>query len=192
MAIKGLRNFVYCLIEKDEETGTTYATEVKKLTGARNVNITPQLAEGTLYGDDQLLESESAISAIDVSIEVASLTLEQEAELTGNEFENGVLKVNKDAVAPEIAFGLMAPKSKTGGGGYRMVWLLKGTAKPLSEEMATREDNITFQTPTIDYTFTPRLSDGQLMFKADTKEEGGPTEEQFFSTAFLKDGVIGV
>ena len=190
--IKGLRNFVYCKVEKDDETGTTYATEVKKLTGARNVSITPQLAEGALYGDDQLLESESAISAIDVSIEVASLTLEQEAELTGNEIENGVLKVNKDAVAPEIAFGFMAPKSKTGGGGFRMVWLLKGTAKPLSEEMATKEDNITFQTPTIDYTFTPRLSDGEIMFKADTNMENAPTEEQFFTPEFLKEGKIGV
>lgn len=191
MALKGLRGFVYCKLEKDDETGTKYATEVKKLTGARNVNITPQLAEGSLYGDDQLLESESSVSAVDVSIELANLTLEEEADLTGNKLENGVLKENKDAVPPEIAFGFMAPKSKIGGGGFRMVWLLKGTAKPLTEEITTKEDNIEYQTPTVDYTFTPRLSDGEIKFKADTNAEEAPTPEQFFTSAFLEKGEIG-
>ncbi len=189
--LKGLRNFVYCKLEKDDETGTTYATDVKKLKGARNVSITPQIAEGTLYGDDQLLEEESSIASLDVSIEVANLTLEEEADLTGNKLKDGVLKENKDAVAPEIALGFMAPKSQMGGGGFRMVWLLKGTAKPLTEEMSTKEDNIEYKTPTIDYTFTPRLSDGEIKFKADTKAEGAPTPEQFFTAAFLNNGEVG-
>ena len=102
------------------------------------------------------------------------------------------MKESKDAVPPEIAFGFMAPKSKTGGGGFRMVWLLKGTAKPLTEEVSTREDNVEFQTPTIDYTFTPRISDGQIKFKADTNEEGAPTPEQFFTSAFLANGQVEV
>lgn len=190
MAIKGLRNFVVCEVEKDDSTGTTYASEVKKLIGARAVNMSPQLAEGELYGDDQLLESESAVSSIEVGFELASLSLEEEAFLTGNKYKDGVLKENKDAVPPEIAFGFMAPKSKTGGGGFRMVWLLKGTAKPLEEEFTTKEDNIEYQTPTINYVFTPRLSDGEFRFKADTNEEGAPTPEQFFTSDFLGDGEI--
>lgn len=191
MALKGLRNFVVCELEKDDETGTTYATEIRRLKGARNVNMSPQLAEGELRGDDQLLESESSVSAIEVGIELASLTLEEEAFLTGNKYEGGVLKENKDAVPPEIAFGFMAPKSKTGGGGFRMVWLLKGTAKPTDEDITTKEDNVEFQTPTLDFIFAPRLSDGELRFKADTNEEGAPTPEQFFTAAFLNNGEVG-
>lgn len=192
MALKGLRNFVVVEIEKDDETGTVYATETKRLIGARNISMSPQLAEGALYGDDQLLESESSVSSIEVGFELASLSLEDEAFLTGNKFENGILKENKDATPPEIAFGFMAPKSKTGGGGFRMVWLLKGTAKPTDEEIATKEDSIEFQTPTLDYVFMPRLSDGEFRFKADTKEEGAPTPEQFFTSEFLKKGEAGV
>lgn len=192
MALKGLRNFVVVEIEKDDETGTVYAEETKRLIGARNISMSPQLAEGALYGDDQLLESESSVSSIEVGFELASLSLEDEAFLSGNKFENGILKENKDATPPEIAFGFVAPKSKTGGGGFRMVWLLKGTAKPTDEEIATKEDSIEFQTPTLDYVFMPRLSDGEFRFKADTKEEGAPTPEQFFTSAFLKEGEIGV
>lgn len=188
--ITGLRNFVICEIEKDDEKGTVYSDEIMKLTGARSISIEPQLSEGTLYGDDQILESESSVTAINVSINLANLTLEEEAFVTGAKLENGVLKNSKDDTPPNLALGFMAPKSKTSGGGYRMVWLLKGTAKPLSEEMKTKEDNIEYQTPTIDYLFTPRLSDGQFRYKADTNSETGIDVEKFFTSEFLKEGTI--
>lgn len=192
MAIKGLRNFVVVKLEKDDETGTTYANEVKRLKGARLVNMSPQLAEGSLYGDDQLLESESAISSINVSIELASLTLEEEAFLKGHEYKDGVIIENKDDVPPEIAFGFMAPKSKTGGGGFRMVWLLKGTSVPTDEEIKTKEDGIEYQTPTLNFVFQPRISDGKYRIKADTNDEGAPTPEQFFTSEFLNNnGTVG-
>lgn len=189
MAIKGLRGFRYVPLTQDDETGATYDTEITKLVGARNISISPQLAEGALYGDDQLLESESAISSIEVEIELTDLPLKERAELTGQKYENGVLKENKDATPPEIAFGFMAPKS---GGGFRMVWLLKGKMKPMEEGAQTQEDSIEYQSSTVTFEFMPRVYDGALKYTADTDEESAPTEEQFFSVAFLKDGTVGV
>lgn len=190
MAIKGLRGFRYCLLSKDDETGVEYATDITKMVGARNISMSPQLAEGQLYGDDQLLESESTLAAIEVEIELAELPLKQRAELTGQTFENGVLKENKDGVSPEIAFGFMAPKSQTGGGGFRMVWLLKGKMKPMEDGAQTKEDGIEYQPSTATFEFMPRVYDGQYRYIADSNEEGAPTEEQFFTTEFLKDGVV--
>lgn len=187
MAIKGLRGFRFVQLTKDDETGTEYENQITKLIGARNIDIKPVLAEGELYGDDQVLDSESSISAVDVSIDLADLPLEDRAKLLGQTYENGVLIENKDATPPEIAFGFAAPKS---GGGFRMVWLLKGKMKPLEESAKTKEDKIEYQTQVANFKFTPRLSDGHIRFIADTDEEGAPTEEEFFATEFLKEGKI--
>lgn len=188
MAITGLRGFRYCVLEKDDETTLTYSEEVKRLIGARNVKISPKADTAELYGDDQLLETASSLGAIDVEIDIADLTLEQRAELLGYEYENGVLKENKDFNPPEIAFGFMAPKSPKSGGGFRMVWLLKGKVEPLEEEAKTKEDKIEFQTPKVKFKFMPRINDGHYKFTADTDLEGAPKETEFFTPEFLKTG----
>ena len=191
MALIGLRDFVVVELEKDDKTGATYAKEVKKLTGARTTNVSPQLAEGSLHGDDQLLENEASVSSLEVSIELASLTLEEEAFLLGQEYKNGVITENKDANPPNVALGFKAPKSKTGGGGFRMVWLTKGSAKPTDESNQTKEDNIEFQVPSLDFVFTPRIADGVFRIKADTNDEGAPTPDAFFTPDYLSGTNVG-
>lgn len=186
MAIKGLRGAKLVELKKDDGSGVKYGEEIVDLTGATNVSMTPQIAEAAMHGDDQLLEMESALTAIDVGFELASLTLEQQAFLTGQKIVNGVLVENKDAVPPEVAFGFLAPLSNTGGGGNRRIWLLKGRAKPLEESAKTKEDNVEFQKPTINFTFMPRIYDGNFRLKSDSNVEGSPKDSEFFSVAFLE------
>lgn len=185
MAIKGLRGFRYCKITEDTESTLTYDSSIKKLTGARNIKISPKVNTGELYGDDQLLETDSAIGAIEVEVDVAELTLEEQADLLGYEYENGVLKESKNFNPPYVSFGFEAPKSN---GGTRMQWLLKGKAEPLEEEGKTKEDKIEFQTQKIKLKFMPRVHDGRPKFKSDTDLTGAPTVEEFFSVDFLKTG----
>ncbi|MBY6900382.1 major tail protein [Clostridium botulinum] len=185
MAIKGLHGFRYCILEKDDITGFEYETEIKKLTGARSIKVDNKVNDAKLYGDDQLLETASAIGSIDVDIDVADLTLEQQAELLGYKYEDGVLIEDKNFNPPYIAFGFMAPKSSDG---KRMVWLLKGKMQPMSDEAKTQDDKVEFQTQKAKFVFMPRVNDGKHKFKADTNTTGAPTEEEFFSVDFLKTG----
>lgn len=185
MAIKGLNGFRYCLLKKDDETGFEYEIEIKRLIGARSIKVDNKVNDAKLYGDDQLLETASAIGSIDVDIDVADLTLEQQAELLGYKYEDGVLTEDKNFNPPYIAFGFMAPKSNNG---TRMVWLLKGKMQPISNEAKTQDDKVEFQTQKAKFVFMPRVNDGKHKFKADTNLEGAPTEEEFFSIDFLKTG----
>lgn len=187
MALIGLRNIVVAELTKDDETGVTYAKELKKLKGARLVSMSPESAEGQLYGDDQLLESESSVTNLNVGLELAALTLEEEAFLRGHKYENGVMIEDKDDTPPEIALGFMAPKSQTGGRGFRMVWLPSGSSMATDEEHATKEDSIEYQTPTLDFIFKPRIFDGQYRIKADTNAEGAPTPDKFFTVEYLEN-----
>lgn len=190
MAIKGLYGFRYCKLTEDSEATLTYDTLIKKLVGARNIKISPKTNTGELYGDDKLLETETAIGALEVEIDVAELTLQEQADILGYAFENGVLKEGRFN-PPYIAFGFSAPKSN---GGVRNTWLLKGKAEPIEEEGKTKEDKIDFQTQKVKLKFMQRINDEQAKFKSDTDLEGAPTESEFFSTEFLKTGkkpVIG-
>lgn len=192
MAIKGLRNFKYVKLTKDDESGITYDTEIKKIAGAKSVKISPKVDSADLYGDDQLLETASSLGAIEVELDVCDLSLQERADILGFTFENGVLKENKDFNPPEIAFGFEAPKSKskTSVEAFRLVWLLKGKAEPLEEEGKTKEDKIDFQTQKVKLKFMPRINDGHYKFTADTDETGAPTIAEFFTTDFLKTGSI--
>lgn len=185
MAIKGLRDFKFTILKKDDATGVEYDKEITKLVGARSIKITPKVSSAELYGDDQLLESNSAIGAIDVEIDLADLDLKTRAKLLGNKFENGVMKESKLDNAVEIAFGFIAAKSK---GGDRMVWLTKGKAEPISDESKTQEDKIAYQTQKIKFKFMPRIADGLYKLTADTDEEAAPKEKDFFTVDFLQTG----
>ena len=185
MAIKGLRGFRICVLTTDTNETLTYASDIKKLIGARNIKISPKTSSGELRGDDGVLLVESTTDSIEVEIDVAELSLAEKALLTGQTYENGILKENKDATPPEVAFGFIAPLST---GGYRRKWLLKGCAEPLEEEAKTKEDKIEYQTQKIKFKFIPRIHDGEFAFTSDSNEEGSPIDDEFFTPTFLKTG----
>ncbi len=190
MAIKGLNSLVYVPLVKDDLTGVEYGTEVKDFPAGQNLTITPNVIGAKLHGNDILLEEESAIESITVSVTLADLPLNIRAELLGHNYENGVLKNGSEDVASEIAFGFKAPKSKYGGGGERRMWLLKGKGKPVSDDYESKGENIVYKPSAIEFTFMSRVADGELMFMSDSKDEGAPPNDKFFTVAFLKDGKV--
>lgn len=185
MALKGLRGFRFVTLKKDENGLVEYDKEIKQLIGARSIKVTPKTSSAELYGDDQLLESNSSIGAIDVEIDLTGLPLPTRAILLGNKYENGVMIESKLDSPPEIAFGFVAAKSKQGD---RMVWLTKGKAEPIGDEGKTQEDKVSYQTQKMKFKFMPRISDGLYKITADTDEEKAPKEQEFFTIDFLKTG----
>lgn len=188
MSLVGLRGFRVVKLTKDDDTGIEYDPEIKKLTGAKNIKITPKSDTAENYGDDQLIEAVSSMGAIEVELEVAYLTLEEYAYILGYTYEGGVLKETKDFNPPEIALGFEATKSQKGS---RNVWLTKGKAEPPEEENKTKEDKTEFQPSKIKLKFMPRINDGVSKLKADTDGTTPVTAEKFFTTEFLKTGKAG-
>ncbi|EGT4828234.1 TPA: phage tail protein [Clostridioides difficile] len=186
MAIIGLRNYRIVKLLTDTEETLEYDTKITRLTGAKSVKISPKVDSAENYGDDQLLETASAMGAIEVEIEVADLTLEERALILGYQYKDGVLIEDKNFNPPNLAFGFESPKSQNGS---RMVWLTKGVCEPFEEEAKTKEDKIEFQSQKIKLKFMPRIHDGRHKITADTDVENAPTDAQFFTTDFLKTGV---
>lgn len=138
------------------------------IAGAIEATINPAVDTQELYADDQLWESVSTLGKIDVEVGTADLPLTVRAKLLGNEIVDGVLIENKTDIPPYIALGFKSLKSN---GKYRYVWLLKGVAQPMAEDYSTKKDSVEYKTPTISFTFMPRLHDGQWKHTADEDSE---------------------
>ncbi len=185
MSLIGLRNFRIVKLTEDSTETLTYDSQIKILKGAKNIKITPKSDTAENYGDDQLLETATSMSAIEVELEVSELELEEQALLTGYTYSEGTLTETKDFNPPPIALGFEATKSN---GASRNVWLVKGKCEPLESENKTKEEKINFQSEKIKLKFMPRIHDGVSKYKADTDGTSAISTVDFFTTEFLKTG----
>lgn len=188
MSLVGLRNFRVVKLTQDDKLGVAYGPEIKELKGAKNVKITPKSDTAENYGDDQLIETVTSLGAIEVEMEIADLTLEEQAYILGYDYAEGVLKETKDFNPPELALGFEGTKSDNG---FRNIWLVKGKAEPMEEEFKTKEDKTDFQGKTLKLKFMPRINDGVIKYKADSNGTNAIEASKFFTTEFLKTGKKG-
>lgn len=161
----GLQDIYYAKLIKDDETGVEYDTP-KKMLPAITANVTPTVNSATLNGNDGPIVTANALGPITVEIGVAAIPLETQADLLGSTITaDGLLIDNGDDQAPEVALGYRRSMSD---GSFVYVWLLKGKFQLPTEEAQTKQDEISFQTPTITATFLKRLYDGNWRFRADS------------------------
>ena len=177
MAQVGLKNIYVAEIESEEGNVITYGTP-KKIAHAITANITPNVEQAVLYGDDRAVESEEALADIDVEITVTDLTIEDYAFLLGAEVDvnNGVTD-SIDNIAPYVALGFEVPLSK---GGKRMYWYYKGKFSIPSSEHNTKQGSIEYQTPTVTAKFMPR-EDGKWRYRVDANETNTTLITEWFS-----------
>ena len=168
MSLVGISNFHYSLLTKDDESGAAYGN-MKKIAGLISVNINPASASETLYADNGPFETATTLGEIEVSINVADLSLQQQADLLGHKIENGMMvgKASDDAPYVGCAF-----ESLKANGKIRYVKLLKGKFAEPQEQTNTKGDKIEFQTPTITGKFVCRACDKAWKKVADEDGEG--------------------
>lgn len=159
-----IKSPVYALLTSDTLDGVAYG-EVKSLGKAMQVQITPTIASGNLYGDGKKTEDISQLVGIAFVIDLNKLNIETKAEILGYEYTDGVLIERAGDEPPEIAVGFVTEQT---GGTYEQTWLLKGRAQPPNTTTQQRTESINFSTDSITINFIPREYDGQLRFYADT------------------------
>ena len=163
MAQVGLKN-IYVAKITDETNGVITYDAPRKIAHAITANITPNVEQATLYGDDRAVASEEALADIDVEITVTDLNVADYAFLMGATVdENNGVTDSIDNTPPEVALGFEVPLSK---GGKRMYWYYKGKFGIPSSEHNTKQGSIEYQTPSISAKFMPR-EDGKWRYRVD-------------------------
>ncbi|TFJ92137.1 major tail protein [Lentibacillus salicampi] len=153
----GLKSFHVAELMSDEKgAGTTY-DEVQELSEAISAQIEPQVASGSLYGDDSVVDTASKFNSATVTINTTRLPAKDEAILLGRKVEpDGT--IGSKGTAPYLAFGYEVTMSD---GSSEYWWLYKGRFQEPSRTNNTGNDSVEYSTPTIVGTFIRRKSDGE-------------------------------
>jgi phi13 family phage major tail protein len=169
MAQVGLTNLYYAVLQSDVVGQAPVYGTPKRIVGAITANINPNSNKGTLFGDNGPMEVATVLGAIDLELNTADLPLEQQAELLGHGLSNGVMVRKSSSVAPWVAVGFESNKSN---GKKRFVWLVKGKFSEPEQKNETKNDNVNFQTPTINGSFVKRDCDDVWEYHADEDASG--------------------
>ncbi|MNO66697.1 hypothetical protein D3C76_574930 [compost metagenome] len=156
----GLTNLVYAIMIEDPEPGAglaTYEAPVR-IPGAITATINPNASNETLFADDGPYDAASTIGAISLELNVADLSLETQAALLGHSIVGGVLIRKASDIPPYVAIGFKSLKSD---GKYRYTWLTKGKFAASEQANQTKQDSISWNTPTISGSFLKRDCDDE-------------------------------
>ena len=184
-SVVGLSNFVLAPVVSDTESETIYGA-VAPVEGAIDVSVTPENADPDIqYADDTEYDVLYPDPQITAAVELAALPLDMQSNIGGHRIDaNGVMVRIAGDTPPYYALGF---KAKRRDGGDRYTWLLKGRAKPVTEQYHTQEgETITRQTGKVEFTFIKRTSDGQYHNSADVGMNGFTPEKAatFLATVY--------
>ena len=123
------------------------------------IGITPNMNEGSLYGDDALAEYIREFSDYDVSLNVTTLPAAARAVMFGETYTEATTGQNPTPAkivskgsdsCPYVGFGFVTTETVNGAMKYAMVWLHKVKFSLPAETYDTKGDSITFGTPTVE------------------------------------------
>ena len=144
----------------------------------RSVDIKPSTSTADLYADGQSIDSASNTASYELTFDTAALPLEYVAYLLGHSFANGQMIAHKDDVAPYFAVMFQSDKRN---GGIRFLKFFKVSFSEPSVTGSSKEENISYQTPTITAKAIYRLSDGNSYTYADTESGYENTDDAWYS-----------
>ena len=159
-------NPVYAVVTKDDLTGVETGP-IKSFGDAMQVQITPVLATGVLYGNGVQKENVSKLTGITVVFDANKVPVDVRTEILGNDYEDGVGTENKGDEAKDIAFGYKVEQTN---GKAEYIWLLKGKAQPWTQTVQQSAENINFSTDSVPMNFVPREYDGEIRKFADSAD----------------------
>lgn len=160
MATIGLDKLYFAPITEAPTTGEeTYGTPTM-LAKAISAELSVELAEATLFADDGASEVVKEFKNGKLTLGVDDIGRSVAAVLVGATVDqNGVLISTTEDGGTPVAIGFRARKSN---GKYKYLWLYRVKFAVPSTSLATKGDDITFSTPTIEGTVMRRKNlDGQ-------------------------------
>lgn len=156
-AFIGVSNFHVAPLTSDPSDGTPVYGESIHIPKLKQVQIKPTTNSATLYADNAACDTANTVSDYKLTIATASLPLEYRAMLLGHTLDDkGVLHVGADDTAPYFAVMFESLKSN---GKKRYIRFTKVQFAEPSDDFKTKEDKISYNTPSMEATAIYRDSD---------------------------------
>lgn len=169
-----VKNMVYAIITKDDRDGAEYG-EIKPFAKAMQIQCTPSIATGTLYGDGVKQEVISKLTGLTVVADINKLAIDTRTELLGITYVDGVAVEKAGDEPKEIGLGYLVEQTNNSA---EYIWLLKGRPQPYASTVQQQTDNINFSTDSITIEFVPREYDEAMRVFADSADETFTADKQ--------------
>lgn len=157
----GVKNVHYAK-QTTEDTATTaavYETPVA-VPGLVSVEVTPESNTATLYADNGPYETASSMGAVNVSIDLADIDLDVQADLLGHTYDAQTKTLTKKTTDTAPYVCLMF-EFTLANGDNRCVKLFKGKFALPTESGQTKGENVEFQTSSIEASFVQLKNDAR-------------------------------
>lgn len=167
----GVQNFHVAKLVTDPSTGKATYEEAIHFPWLREVQIKPKTSEATLYADNASVATAKAVSEYDLTFGTATFPLEYKALLLGHKYDEktGTMSVSSDDTAPYFMVMFQSDKAN---GKKRFVKFTKVQFAEPEETAQTKEENISYQTPSMTATAIYRACDKVALMQADEEAEG--------------------
>ena len=178
MATIGLDKLYYAKITEAENGEESYAKPAQ-LAKAMTADLSVELAEATLYADDGAAEIVKEFKSGKLTLGIDDIGAAVASDLTGATIDaNGVVVSTSEDGGTPVAVGFRAKKAN---GKYKYFWLYRVKFGIPATNLATKGDNITFSTPTIEGTILRRNkvdTKGKHPWKAEVTEGDATVTEE--------------
>jgi len=169
-----VKDMVYAVLLKDDSEGVEYGP-IKPFAKAMQIQCTPGLASGTIYGDGAKQAVIAKATGFTVVADINKLNIDTRTEILGTTYEEGVAVDKVGDEAKEIALGYLIEQTESTA---EYVWLLKGRAQPYGSTVQQQTENINFSTDSITIEFVPREHDGEMRRFADSADSAFTKDKQ--------------
>ncbi|MGG7057611.1 major tail protein [Clostridium tertium] len=163
----GVEKAYYAILTEEGETPTYEAA--KYLPGLREISVTPNEEQATIYAENRLYDSENSLGEIEVTLDFASIDTTDYVALLGKKVatDGGIIE-SVDDQSPYIA--LMVEKTLSGGV-KEYLTLFKGKLSIPEDKAKTKEGKTEYQTSSLSAIFMP-LENGIWKHAVKTTDEG--------------------
>lgn len=163
----GVEKAYYSILSEEGAT-PTYET-AKYLPGLREISVTANEEQATIYAENRLYDSENSLGEIEVTLDFASIDTKDYVALLGKKVatDGGIIE-SADDQPPYIA--LMVEKTLSGKVKEYMT-LFKGKLSIPEDKAKTKEGKTEYQTVSLSGLFMP-LENGIWKHSVKTTDEG--------------------
>lgn len=161
----GVEKAYYAILTQDGENPTY--EQAKYLPGLREISVTANEEQATIYAENRLYDSENSLGEIEVTLDFASIDTSDYAALFGKKLaQSGGIIESADDQPPYIA--LMVEKTLSGGV-KEYLTLYKGKLSLPEDKAKTKEGKTEYQTVSLSGIFMP-LENGIWKYSVKTTD----------------------
>lgn len=119
---------------------------------ARSANVTKEINNNPLRGDDRVVDDDNGMTGMTVSFESTGLSMEDRVAILAEEVvavTGETAQWESDNATPYGGFGYIRVMRDNGVRKFEAYWILKIKFQEENQETMTNEGNITWRTPTL-------------------------------------------